>query len=122
MIQVTGFLHASIAVSDLRAARHFYEGLLGLEPSSARPKMNFDGVWYEIGDQQIHLLELPNPEFGLERPAHAGRDRHVALRIADLDALREALESAGVSYTHSQSGRRALFCRDPDGNGLEFSE
>jgi glyoxylase I family protein len=122
MIQITGFLHASVAVSNLKTAREFYEGLLGLEPSPARPNMNFDGAWYDIGLQQIHLLELPNPEFGLERPAHVGRDRHVALRIADLDALRDALDQAKIPYTHSQSGRRALFCRDPDGNGLEFSE
>jgi len=27
---------------------------------------------------------------------------------------------AGVAFTLSQSGRSALFCRDPDGNALEF--
>jgi glyoxylase I family protein len=32
----------------------------------------------------------------------------------------ERLNQAGVTYTLSQSGRRALFCRDPDGNALEF--
>ena len=32
------------------------------------------------------------------------------------------LEAAGVAFTLSRSGRRALFCRDPDANALEFVE
>jgi glyoxylase I family protein len=38
------------------------------------------------------------------------------------DAVREALEQAGYAYTMSLSGRKALFCRDRDGNALEFIE
>jgi len=63
---------------------------------------------------------LPNPEAGLKRPPHGGRDRHIALAVSDFDALLERLQQAGVSYSLSQSGRRALFCRDPDDNALEF--
>jgi extradiol dioxygenase family protein len=37
-------------------------------------------------------------------------------------ALMTRLDEAGVTYTLSQSGRRALFCRDPDSNALEFIE
>ena len=62
MPEISGFLHASLLVSDLARARAFYENVLGLIPSSARPVMSFDGVWYEIGAQQIHLLALPNPD------------------------------------------------------------
>ena len=69
---------------------------------------------------QIHLMLLPNPEAGLQRPAHGGRDRHVALAVDDIAKLVERLELAGIAYTLSSSGRRALFCRDPDGNALEF--
>ncbi len=114
--------HASLLVSDLAASRAFYEGVLELEPSPLRPVMGFDGVWYEIGEQQIHLLALPSPEQGLERPSHGGRDRHTALFVHDFDALIERLESTGTAFTFSQSGRRALFCRDPDGNALELME
>jgi len=84
--------------------------------------MNFAGVWYDLGKQQIHLLCLPNPEKGLMRPEHGGRDRHVALGVDSVDALERKLESAAIPYTRSQSGRAALFCRDPDGNALEFVE
>jgi len=51
---------------------------------------------------------------------HGGRDRHVALAVSDLAQLIERLNQAGVAYTLSSSGRRALFCRDPDGNALEL--
>lgn len=112
--------HASLLVSDLAASRAFYEGVLDLQPSNLRPPMAFDGVWYEIGEQQIHLLALPSPEAGLERPKHGGRDRHTALIVNDFDELIARLDKADVPYTFSQSGRRALFCRDPDGNALEL--
>lgn len=119
-MKITGFHHASLMVSDLERAREFYEGILGLIPSPKRPAMGFEGVWYEIGAQQIHLLALPSPEFGLPKPEHGGRDRHVALTVADLAAIKTDLEQAGIPYTLSRSGRPALFCRDPDGNAFEL--
>lgn len=120
MAQVIGLLHASLLVNDLARARPFYENVLGLTPSDLRPPMKFDGVWYELGEQQIHLLELPNPEATLAKPEHGGRDRHVAVRVDDLEGMRQKLEAAGVPYTRSQSGRAAIFCRDPEGNAFEL--
>jgi glyoxylase I family protein len=117
---VTGFHHASLIVSDLQRSRPFYEGILGLVPSPARPDKGFDGVWYDIGHQQIHLLVVPNPDPVTGRAEHGGRDRHVALLVADLAAVRAELDEAGISYTLSKSGRAALFCRDPDGNAFEL--
>ena len=119
-MKITEFLHASILVENLAAARAFYEGVLGLTPSEQRPEMKFDGIWYEIGAQQIHLLVLPNPDPVTNRPDHGGRDRHIALSVDDLAELQLALDQAEVPYSLSKSGRAALFCRDPDGNALEF--
>lgn len=119
-MKITGFLHASLLVSDLGKARAFYEGVLGLLPSPNRPTMEFEGVWYEIGMQQIHLLVLPNPDPVGGRPAHGGRDRHIALAIASIEQARLAMDAAGILYTQSRSGRAALFCRDPDGNAVEL--
>ncbi len=118
---ITGILHATFLTTDLAKARTFYEGVLGLQPNPSRPKMSYDGVWYDVApNQQIHLMLLPDPEAGLQRPAHGGRDRHVALAVSDFAKLIARLDQAGIAYTLSQSGRRALFCRDPDGNALEF--
>ncbi|MCU0841112.1 MAG: VOC family protein [Thiobacillaceae bacterium] len=122
MPRLTRLLHASLLVSDLERARAFYEGMLGLAPSPARPEMSFAGVWYDVGAGQIHLLVLPNPDPVDDRPEHGGRDRHTAFAVADWESLRQALDAAGIAYTLSRSGRRALFVRDPDGNALELIE
>ncbi len=120
---ITGIQHATFLTSDLARSRVFYEGVLGLHPNPGRPQMSFDGVWYDVGPgQQIHLMLLPSPEAGLQRPAYGGRDRHVALGVNDFTQLKNKFDAAGIAYTQSQSGRRALFCRDPDQNALEFNE
>ncbi|WAR43990.1 VOC family protein [Methylomonas rapida] len=113
--------HASLIVSDTEQSLLFYRDVLGMQPTE-RPNLPFPGAWLQIGEQQIHLLELDNPDPTIGRPAHGGRDRHVALHCSSVDALREELEKAGMSYTTSVSGRKALFCRDRDGNALEFIE
>ena len=119
---ITSLLHVSMLVEDLTRARAFYEGVLGLTPSPSRPAMSFDGVWYELGAQQIHLLCLPNPDRETKRPEHGGRDRHVALGVSSIEDLVSRLEAAGIPYTRSQSGRAAIFMRDPDDNAIEFVE
>ncbi len=114
--------HVSVLVSDTERSLRFYRDTLGLDVEPARPDLGYPGAWLRIGDQQIHLLQLPSPDPASGRPAHGGRDRHCAFTIRNLDALRVRLDAAEVSYTLSKSGRRALFCRDPDGNALEFIE
>lgn len=119
-----GIHHASVLVTDTSRALVFYRDVLGLQPEPARPDLGYSGAWLQVGSQQIHLIELPDPSSipGAKRTAHAGRDRHIAITVSNLDDLRQRLEAAEISFTLSRSGRRALFCRDPDGNGLEFVE
>ena len=122
-MKITSIHHATFLSSDLARSRAFYEGVLGLHPALNRPQMSFAGVWYDIApNQQIHLMLLPDPEAGLQRPTHGGRDRHLALAVKELSQLMARLDAAGIAYTQSQSGRRAVFCRDPDQNALEFIE
>ncbi len=122
MNEITGIHHASVLVSDVSRSLQFYVDVLGIEIDSSRPQMPFAGAWLRVGDQQIHLLQLPNPDPVTGRPEHAGRDRHTALIVSDLDAVVARLEQAGVAVTQSRSGRRACFCHDPDGNGIELVE
>jgi glyoxylase I family protein len=122
MMNVMGLVHAGLLVNDTSLALRFYQGVLSLQVDETRPDLGYPGAWLWAGQQQIHLMELPNPDPAQGRPAHGGRDRHLALAVSDVEALRQALETAGISYTLSRSGRKALFCRDPDGNALEFVE
>ncbi len=120
MSEIMGIHHASLLVADTTRALAFYRDLLGLAVIAERPDLGFPGAWLRVGAQQIHLLELPNPDPVTGRPAHGGRDRHLALYVQDLDGLAGRLERAGIPFTRSRSGRAALFCRDPDANALEF--
>ena len=122
MTPVLDIHHASLLVADTGRALAFYRDLLGLELVADRPDLGYPGAWLQVGGRQIHLLELPNPDPVAGRPAHGGRDRHLALAVTDLDGLADRLGAAGVTFTLSRSGRRALFCRDPDANALEFVE
>jgi glyoxylase I family protein len=114
--------HASVLVADTARSLGFYRDVLGLQVIAERPDLGYPGAWLRVGRGQIHLIELPNPDPIEGRPQHGGRDRHLAVTIADLAPLMESLDAAEVPYTLSRSGRRALFCRDPDGNALELIE
>jgi glyoxylase I family protein len=125
MIRFTELLHASLLVADLPRARAFYEAVLGLTADVGRPTLSFDGVWYALGDGArgaIHLLVVPNPDPVTGRPAHGGRDRHTAIGVVGWGELRARLDAQAIPYTLSQSGRNAVFVRDPDGNALELIE
>lgn len=119
---ISGIAHASLLIADVDTSLRFYRDVLALRVDPARPDLGYPGVWLWAGAQQVHLLQLPNPDPRDGRPAHGGRDRHVAFHIENLNALRTALEQAAIPFTLSRSGRAALFCRDPDGNALEFIE
>lgn len=113
--------HVSFLVKDLDKALVFYCDILGLTAKDSRPDMSFRGAWLTINStQEIHLLELPNPDPTENRPDHGGRDRHAAFFVEQFDDLKHCLEINNISFTLSHSGRAALFIRDFDGNALEF--
>ncbi len=112
--------HVSFLVRDTAVSLAFYRDVLGLEVCPQRPDLGYPGAWLTLGWQQIHLLELPNPDPVEGRPAHGGRDRHAAFLVSDLEGLARRLADAMIPMSRSRSGRAALFCRDPDGHALEF--
>jgi len=115
-----GLHHGSLIVQDLAQAINFYCHIIGFEQDQQRPEMAFKGAWLNVGEQQIHLLVLPETEQKLNQPEHAGRDRHLAIHVTRIEIIKQNLEDNQIPFTMSRSGREALFCRDPDGNGLEF--
>lgn len=111
--------HVSLVVADTDRSLGFYRDLLGL-PSIVRPDLGFPGAWLEVDGLQIHLLEVPGVDPVDGRPERLGRDRHVAFLVDDVGALVDRLRGAGVAVERSRSGRKAIFCRDPDGNAVEL--
>lgn len=117
---IRGIHHASVLVTDLSRAREFYEGILGLAINPSRPGKSFDGLWYDVGSEQIHLIVAESHDLGDESAFYPGIRRHVALRVEDLPTLEIKLKAAGLTVFPSSSGRPVLFCRDFDGNAFEL--
>ncbi len=113
--------HVSLLVTDLTRAGNFYINILGLEEDKSRPDMAFPGMWLKLGTQQIHLLSLGPVATGTGAE-HPGRDAHFAVAVDNIRKIEKILIREAIPYHMSKSGRQALFCRDPDGNGFEFVE
>ncbi len=120
LVMILNIHHVSLLVKDTKVALGFYNKILGLQHDTSRPDLGYPGAWLNIGQHQIHLLELPDPMVRKELPNHGGRDRHVAFIVEDLSRLIARLIQHQIEFSQSRSGRKALFCRDPDGNALEF--
>lgn len=118
-MQITQGLHTAILVTDLERSEHFYGKVLGL--SKIDRSLKYPGAWYQVGNYQIHLIvasdvptDNPNEKWG--------RNPHVALSVADLDAAKQELLDQNYPIQTSASGRAALFTQDPDGNIIELSQ
>ena len=118
-MKVTGLLHVAILVSDLEAAKQFYEGILGLEPKP-RPNLDSPGVWYDLGDLELHLIVTTQRLLSAnERP---NKDFHLALAVEDYEVIKKELTDAGVPFRESRAGVPQVFVRDPDGNLIELQK
>ena len=120
MIGLLKLHHVSFAIQDLERAKQFFGGVLGLEEIS-RPAFRFPGVWYALGDRQLHLIQSPDPE--ADRQRRINRADHVALEVRDIQAVRNQLGEAGIEFREGGNrdlGIEQLFCQDPDGHVIEF--
>jgi hypothetical protein len=81
-----GIQHAGLLVDNVEKALEFYLNVLGMEDASKeRPNLPYKGAFIQVGpQQQIHLMELPSVDPKTGRPAHGGRDRHIALQVSML--------------------------------------
>jgi catechol 2,3-dioxygenase-like lactoylglutathione lyase family enzyme len=103
---------------SLAEGRRFYGGLLGLEEYPRPPVLPGVGIWYAIGDQELHLFAEPS---GVD--ANPRSRRHPCLQVDDAAALRAHLEAAGVTTRDDDGeipGRIRFFATDPFGNTLEL--
>lgn len=98
--QLVGINHVALEVGDIEQALAFYGQILALRLRGRTPGMAF----VDAGDQFIALSE------GRSQPPDVAR--HFGLVVDDKEAVRTALEGAGVEVL---PGRRLDF-RDPWGN------
>ncbi len=103
---------------SFQAARHFYGQILGLEERSRPDVFPGAGIWYSVGDQELHLFSEPS---GVA--ANPQSTRHPCFQVDDVEGLRAHLVSAGVQTRDDDGeipGRPRFFAVDPFDNTLEF--
>lgn len=109
--------HVAIEVDDLPAAIAFYGGSIGL-PVADRPEaLGANGIWFELGNAQLHLVEVPD----FEVPKTS---QHLALHVADTVAVVAHLRAEGleVSDPFDVGAGLQAFLRDPAGNLVELNQ
>lgn len=119
--------HLSLLTSDLEKGREFYGKILGLEEIE-RPAYNIQGIWYQLGESQLHLMLLQQ---GLKTPQCHPEDKtvqpHFALsvNISDYQEIVRKLSILGCEVIEDkleqlQTEIWQAFFYDYDGNMIEI--
>ena len=112
-MKVTNIAFTGIPVTDMKRARAFYEGVLGLKLSGEFG----EGVWveYEIGDDTIAIGSVGDQW----KPSSDGTS--VAIEVEDFEDAIKDLKAAGAKFdtelVESPVCRMAIV-QDPDGNKI----
>ena len=113
--------HITVAVpaGEHARVREFYGGVLGLEEIPRPPELNavYDLMWFKLLDILLHLDFTPPWTLPAE-------NRHIALEIQDLPALRRYLEDKGAIIREAvrMEDRERFYLLDPFGNYFELLE
>jgi glyoxylase I family protein len=123
--------HCGLIVAELERSRRFYGGALGLEEVPRPHNFVFEGAWFQVGDDQIHLLVKSETTgragTGDPGPSVAtGLATHVAIEIDDLPAALARLKEHRVELVGGPmprgDGYDQVFVLDPDGYVIELFE
>jgi len=121
--------HCGLIVADLERSRLFYSGALGLEEVPRPRNFVFEGAWFQVGDDQLHLLvegETTSRAGGADPgpSATVGLANHIALEVDDLEGSVGRLDKHGVALIGGPmprgDGYDQVFIRDPDGYVIEL--
>ena len=121
--------HCGLIVADLERSRRFYGGALGFDEVPRPANFRFAGAWFQVGDDQLHLLvesETTSRAGGADPgpSARVGLADHIAIETDDLEAARARLDAHGVALIGGPmprgDGYDQIFLLDPDGHVLEL--
>ncbi|WP_436145743.1 SMU1112c/YaeR family gloxylase I-like metalloprotein [Acidovorax sp. LjRoot194] len=125
-LQLSGIHHVAIIASDYARSRRFYTEVLGLRVVNEvfRAERQSHKLDLELPDgTQVELFSFPHPPARASYPEACGL-RHLALRVADLDASLQVLALHGVAVepvrTDPFTGVPFTFIADPDGLPIEL--
>jgi catechol 2,3-dioxygenase-like lactoylglutathione lyase family enzyme len=106
--------HCSMVMTDVGRTRRFYGDVLGLTEIHKPRTFDFMVLWFDLGNQHLHLL--------LQDRADPRSPRHVALRVGDAAAARRYFQAHDIATEETTPipGADRFFIADPDGNRIEI--
>jgi lactoylglutathione lyase len=118
-LPLAGLAGAGFRVSDLKAARAFYSGVLGYEEAFRipGPPGGADTYCFKVNDRQF--IEI-TPDLA---PGAAIRLTRISIETTDARRLRGMLEARGLAVSavaRDADGALAFTLRDPEGHLLRF--
>ncbi len=127
-MRIEGLHHVAIIASDYARSKRFYTEVLGLRVVAEHFRAERDSWKLDLAlpdGTQVELFSFPSPPARVSRPEACGL-RHLALRVADLEAAIAHLQTHGVTTepvrVDEYTGRRFTFFADPDDLPLELYE
>lgn len=113
MIKVRSLAFVGIPVTDMKRAREFYEGTLGLK--TADEMMNGQWVEYDLGNNTLAIASV-GPQW---QPSDQGTG--AALEVEDFDGAVKSLKEKSVPFVveaYESPCCRMAIIQDPDGNNI----
>ncbi len=127
-LQIAGIHHVAIIASDYVRSKHFYTQVLGLPVvhETYRAERQSHKLDLQLSDgTQLELFSFPAPPPRPSYPEACGL-RHLALRVADMQASVALLAQHGVAVEPVRvdpfTGALFTFLADPDGLPIELVE
>ena len=110
---VTQIDHVSVLITNSERSRRFYRDVLGLREIAKPKTFDFRVLWFDLGNQQLHLLLKPQPD--------TISPRHFALRVADAQRARTHFHNHDIAIEETTPIPHCdrFFVHDPDGNRIE---
>lgn len=121
MIEFEYIHHVSLAVRNIEVSRTFYSEVLKFQEIQ-RPPFDSTGIWYGLGNQQLHLIEQPQGET-LRQGDIDSTDGHLAIWVKSYRQTLDWLDQQNVFYEarpNSLAGFAQIYILDPDHNIIEL--
>lgn len=108
-----------LEVKNLKETLYFYEGILGMTPSSERPQLDITGVWYDTDSTRISFVM--NRSLGGREKSVTDSVDVLTFSISNIGNVKKRLVFYKIAYTENKS-EKSIVVQDPDGYKLQVIE
>lgn len=118
--------HVALLISNIKKGREFYSHILGLEEIK-RPPFPIQGIWYQLGSSQLHLMLIENLKKPQCHPDNVTVQPHFAISVSseNYQAIIKKLSLSKIAVTEEPRLLHAntwqAFFYDDDGNMIEIT-